>query len=163
MFAARQRVSCAARQLQRTARTYASDAHHKPAAVNESFGKGSIAAVTAFLGAVTVFSIVPKEGESSIGNMINKYRSRSEDWEEINTLHTKAMEQAGYDRNLFENGSSKQRFVDVTYPEAFQSHAPRNVQAGQLINLDHVVEHYKQQHLKDEERKAKKLAERKEE
>lgn len=46
---------------------------------------------------------------------------------------------------------------------AFQSHAPRNVQAGQLINLDHVVEHYKQQHLKDEERKAKKLAERKEE
>lgn len=73
--------------------------------------------MTAFLGAVTVFSIVPKEGESSIGNMINKYRSRSEDWEEINTLHTKAMEQAGYDRNLFENGSSKQRFVDVTYPE----------------------------------------------
>ncbi len=70
-----------------------------------------------FLSAVAVFSIVPKEGESSIGSMINKYRSRAEDWEEINALHTKAMEQAGYDRNLFENGSSKQRFVDVTYPE----------------------------------------------
>lgn len=41
MFAARQRAACVARQLQRTARTYASDAHahHKPAApVNESFG-----------------------------------------------------------------------------------------------------------------------------
>lgn len=27
------------------------------------------------------------------------------------------MEQAGYDRNLFENGSNKHRFVDVAYPE----------------------------------------------
>lgn len=40
MFAARQRAVCAARQLQRTARSYASDAHahHKSAEVNESFG-----------------------------------------------------------------------------------------------------------------------------
>ena len=39
MFAARQRAACVARQLQRTARTYASEAHghHKPAEVNESF------------------------------------------------------------------------------------------------------------------------------
>jgi len=27
------------------------------------------------------------------------------------------MEQAGYDRNLFENGGNKHRFVDVAYPE----------------------------------------------
>lgn len=27
------------------------------------------------------------------------------------------MEQAGFDRNLFENGGNKHRFVDVTYPE----------------------------------------------
>lgn len=65
-----------------------------------------------------MFQLSPKEGESSaIGNLINKYRSRSEDWEEINALHTKAMEQAGYDRNLFENGSNKHRYVDVAYPE----------------------------------------------
>lgn len=40
MFAARQRTSCLARQLQRASRNYASDAHahHKPAEVNESFG-----------------------------------------------------------------------------------------------------------------------------
>lgn len=42
---------------------------------------------------------------------------------------------------------------------AFHSHAPRNVQAGQLRKLDDVIEHYRQQHIKDEERKAKKLAE----
>lgn len=38
------------------------------------------------------------------------------------------------------------------------SHAPRNIQAGQLSNIDHVVEHYRQQHLKEEERKAAKLS-----
>lgn len=39
MFVARQRVAGVARQLQRTARTYASDAHahHKAPEVNESF------------------------------------------------------------------------------------------------------------------------------
>lgn len=28
-----------------------------------------------------------------------------------------------------------------------------------MVNLDHVMEHFKTEHLKDEERKAKKLAE----
>lgn len=45
---------------------------------------------------------------------------------------------------------------------ALQSHAARNIQAGHLLKLDHVVEHYKQKHLENEERKAKKLAEQKE-
>ncbi|OAA42625.1 NADH-ubiquinone oxidoreductase 17.8 kDa subunit [Metarhizium rileyi] len=164
MFAARQRAGQIARQLPRTVRTYASDAqgHHKAAEVNESFGKGSIATVAVFFGGVLFYQFVPKDGEhSSVSNLISKYLSRREDWEETNALHTKAMEQAGFDRNLFENVSNEHRFVDVAYPEAFQSHAPRNIQAGHLVNLDHVVEHYKQKHLDDEARKAKKLAEQK--
>ncbi|KND95184.1 NADH-ubiquinone oxidoreductase 17.8 kDa subunit, mitochondrial [Tolypocladium ophioglossoides CBS 100239] len=163
MFAARRRAGCIARQLQRTTRRYASDAHghHKPAAVDESFGKGSIATVAVFFGGVLFYQFVPAKGEdSAITNLINKYTSRAEDWEEINALHTKAMEQAGFDRNLFENASNKHRFVDVAYPEAFQSHAPRNIQAGHLIHLDNVVEHYRQQHVKAEEQKAKKLTEK---
>lgn len=39
------------------------------------------------------------------------------------------------------------------------SGSPRNVPAGHYVNLDKVVEHYRKQHLDDEERKAKKLAE----
>ncbi|PNY23367.1 NADH-ubiquinone oxidoreductase 17.8 kDa subunit, mitochondrial [Tolypocladium capitatum] len=162
MFAARQRAGCIARRLQQTARGYASDAHghHKPAAVNESFGKGSIATVAVFFGGVLLYQFAPAKGEdSAITSLISKYTSRSEDWEQINALHTKAMEQAGFDRNLFENASNKHRFVDVAYPEAFQSHAPRNIQAGHLIHLDNVVEHYRQQHVKAEEQKARKLAE----
>lgn len=45
---------------------------------------------------------------------------------------------------------------------AIQSHAPRNIQAGHLNNMDWAVEHFRQQHLKDEERKAIALAQKQE-
>ncbi|KAL7790966.1 hypothetical protein V8C37DRAFT_383002 [Trichoderma ceciliae] len=159
MFAARQRAVFAARQLQRTSRTYTSETHghHSPAPVNESFGKGSVIALGTFLGTVLFYQFRPQESDTWT-NLLAKYRSKPEDWEAINALHTKAMEQAGFDRNLFENGSSKHRYVDVAYPEALQSHAQRNIQAGHLASIDHVVEHYRQQHLKAEEKKAAKLA-----
>jgi hypothetical protein len=44
---------------------------------------------------------------------------------------------------------------------AIEAHASRNIRAGQLVNLDNLVEHYKQEHLKEEERKAKILAKEK--
>ncbi|KAG4265538.1 hypothetical protein FPRO06_00818 [Fusarium proliferatum] len=157
MFVARQRVAGVARQLQRTARTYASDAHahHKAPEVNESFSTGSLLAVGGFFGSVLVYQFVPQEGEqSSILSLIDKYTSRGKDWEDINALHTKAMEQAGYDRNLFENGGNKHR--------AMTSYAPRNNVAGHLANMDYVVEHYRQKHIQEEERKAAKLAQKEE-
>ncbi|KAI5466223.1 NADH-ubiquinone oxidoreductase 17.8 kDa subunit [Mariannaea sp. PMI_226] len=166
MFAARQRAACMARQLQRTARTYASDAHahHKPAAVNESFGLGSKLTIASFFSGVVIYQFfVPGEGEkSAVLNLIDKYTSRPQDWEEINAVHTKAAQQASFDRNLFENGGSNQRWVDVSYPEALQSHAPRNIQAGHLNNMDWAIEHFRQQHNQEEERKAAKLAQKQE-
>ncbi|KAF5023329.1 hypothetical protein F66182_4637 [Fusarium sp. NRRL 66182] len=193
MFVARQRAACVARQLQRTARTYASEAHghHKAPEVNESFSTGSLLTVGAFFGSILVYQFVPQEtGGLSI---IDKYTSRAKDWEETNALHTKACEQAGFDRNLFENGGNTHRFVDVAFPEfvfphstrlcipradddkevslqrfsnqitrAMTSHAPRNHIAGHLANMDYVVEHYRQKHLKEEERKVAKLAQKQE-
>lgn len=81
--------------------------------------KGSVATVALFFGGVLFYQFTPKKGDetSLITGLISKYTSRAEDWEEINALHTKAMEQAGFDRNLFENVSNKHRFVDVAYPE----------------------------------------------
>lgn len=70
----------------------------------------------AFLGTILVFQFRPQESETWNG-MLAKYRSKAEDWETINALHTKAAEQAGYDRNLFENASTKRAYVDVAYPE----------------------------------------------
>lgn len=80
--------------------------------------KGSMFFVATFFGTALFYQFTPREGENSaISNLIHKYSSKAADWAEINALHTKAMEQAGYDRNLFENASSKHRYVDVTYPE----------------------------------------------
>lgn len=46
---------------------------------------------------------------------------------------------------------------------AVSNFAARNVIAGSQTNLDHVIAHYKKQHLDEEERKAKKLAAQKQE
>lgn len=66
-----------------------------------------------------VYQIVPGEqkDKSSISNLISKYSSRNEDWEEINARHTKAEEQASYDRNLFANAGGKERTREIAYPE----------------------------------------------
>ncbi|KAG9257903.1 NADH-ubiquinone oxidoreductase 17.8 kDa subunit [Emericellopsis atlantica] len=158
MFAARQRASCLARRLPRSTRSYASDSHHKAAEVNESFGTGSMLAVGSFFFGILVYQMTPRQGEdSSITRMMNKYLSRSEDWEEINATHVKAARQAGFDRALFENEVPKERWVDVSYPEALQSHAQRNNRAGHMMNLDSVVEHYRKEHVKDQELKMKRL------
>lgn len=42
------------------------------------------------------------------------------------------------------------------------SHAARNIVAGSQTNLDHVVAHYRKQHLDEEERKAQLLAKKRE-
>jgi hypothetical protein len=164
MFAARQRTGQLARQLPRVTRNYASDAHahHKPHEVNESFGTGSLIGVGAFFGGVLLYQFSPKEGDnSSITSWLTSLGSRPEHWEEINSAHSLAAKQAGFDRNLFENAGGKQRYVDIAFPEAIETHASRNIRAGQLMNLDHVVEHYRQEHLKEEDRKAKKIAQEK--
>lgn len=74
--------------------------------------------VATFFSGVIVYQFVPQEGENSaVMNLIHKYQSRAEHWAELNALHTKASEQAGFDRNLFENASTKHRYVNVAFPE----------------------------------------------
>lgn len=46
--------------------------------------------------------------------------------------------------------------MSLTPPRAIQAHAARNIQAGSIANVDHVVAHYRQQHLDAEARKANK-------
>ena len=72
----------------------------------------------AFFGTALFFQFGPKEGEdSAISRFIGQYSSKAEDWAEMSAVHTRANQQAGYDKNLFENTWNKQRYVDVTYPE----------------------------------------------
>ncbi|PHH67189.1 hypothetical protein CDD81_2958 [Ophiocordyceps australis] len=161
MFVTSRQSGLLVRRLQQTCRQYSSEPHssHPSEQPHESFGKGSLAFVCIILGGVFVYQVAPRKGqESAIRDFFECYRSRPGDWEDINTLHTKAMEQAGYDRNLFENSTSNNRHVNVGFPEALQSHAARNIRAGSIMNIDHVVEHYRQAHLKEEDRKARRQA-----
>jgi hypothetical protein len=70
------------------------------------------------IGGALWYQIAPRDKESSsLSKLIGKYSSRAEHWEETNARHTKAEEQAGYDRNLFENAGDGQRHFELTYPE----------------------------------------------
>lgn len=75
-------------------------------------------AVGSFFAGVLFYQFTPKDGEeSAIYNWLKSFGSRPEHWEEINSAHSQAARQAGFDRNLFENGGSKQRYVDIAFPE----------------------------------------------
>lgn len=72
----------------------------------------------AFLGGVLLYQTAPREGEPSyLRDLIGKYMSRVEDWDEITAVHTRALEQAAYDRNLFLNPPNQVKYVDLTFPE----------------------------------------------
>jgi hypothetical protein len=80
--------------------------------------KGSIFAVATFFGGVLLYQVSPKEGQSSgLTNLITRWTSRPEHWEEINATHALAVKQAGFDRTLFEHSPTKDRPVEVAYPE----------------------------------------------
>lgn len=89
-----------------------------------------------------------------ITRFIDSFSHYKEKWSERNTLHTKAVEQAGFDRNLFNSSTRKRRVVDLKFPEIFNTGSPFNVVAGQgPRNMDELVAHYTKQNADEEERK----------
>ncbi|KAI4140072.1 MAG: hypothetical protein LQ340_007928, partial [Diploschistes diacapsis] len=49
--------------------------------------------------------------------IINAYSDYKDEWALRNTLHTHAIEQAAFDRNLFQNETGAPRLVDLRFPE----------------------------------------------
>ncbi|KAF3769224.1 hypothetical protein M406DRAFT_355219 [Cryphonectria parasitica EP155] len=174
MLAVRQRARRAqptAHALRPAARFYASDHghdahhdHHHAPQVEESPGLGLYFALGALGLSMFTYSISRpgKEGEASkLSQWIDSYRAQSQQtWEQRNTLRTDLKEQAAADRHLF-NTVEKSKAFDLRTPELINSGSPHNVPAGHYVNLDYLVEHYRKEHLEEEERKAKKLAEAK--
>ncbi|TQS35203.1 hypothetical protein Golomagni_04385 [Golovinomyces magnicellulatus] len=94
----------------------------------------------------------------AITRFINGFSHYQEKWSERNTLHTKAVEQAGYERNLFNSSTRKRRVVDLKFPEIFNTGSPFNVVAGQgPRNMDLLVAHYAKINADEEERKLRVL------
>ncbi|KAL9601398.1 MAG: hypothetical protein Q9219_002574 [cf. Caloplaca sp. 3 TL-2023] len=83
--------------------------------------------------------------------MLRRYDKWSNSWAERNALHTKAIEQAALDRNLFHN-SQPSPLVDLSFPEIFNTGSPYNVPAGHGANLNELIAHY---HRKNAEQDAK--------
>ncbi|KAL9611793.1 MAG: hypothetical protein Q9167_003561 [Letrouitia subvulpina] len=97
------------------------NAHHAEP-VNEHLGRGFYLTVAAIpLGfALYKFSRSSdgstKEVQPFFTRMIQKYSDYQESFAERNALHTRVMEQAAHDRNLFAN-SQNSGYVDLNFPE----------------------------------------------
>lgn len=64
-----------------------------------------------------VFSRTSPDGEPGrIAKLINSYSELKETLEDRNALHTKAVEQAGFDKNLFYS-SPGSAHIDLRFPE----------------------------------------------
>ncbi|KEZ44272.1 NADH:ubiquinone reductase (H(+)-translocating) [Scedosporium apiospermum] len=164
MLALRQkaaRVALRPTQFSRATRRYASGGHHhEHASADEPLGTGLIITVAA-LPAGCLLYFAARRGENgeepALTRWLRKYQSLNEVWLERNTLHSQAVQQAAADKLLFLTAPRSTNY-ELRFPEIIQSHSPRNVVAGSLINIDAVTERYRKQHYEEEERKAKKLA-----
>ncbi|KAJ9130245.1 hypothetical protein NKR23_g12284 [Pleurostoma richardsiae] len=171
MLALRQRAACIARNSRPASlrsRRYASGSHshgehsHHTPAVEEPLGAAFYVALAAIPTSIFVYSISrpAKDGElTSFTKFFNSFESLSKTWEERNIVRTAIFEQAAHDKHLLYN-AGRNKHVELTYPEVFQTGSPYNVPAGHYINLEKVVDHYRQQHLDEETRKSQALTER---
>ncbi|KAK4189707.1 hypothetical protein QBC35DRAFT_544763 [Podospora australis] len=168
MSAFRQRAAQLARQSRpqravRSTRSYGSSHghdHHHEHTVEEKLGPAFYVTVGTIAASYFVYSIsrTGKNGEeSSLHKYFKKLADYKDEWETRNHLVTAAMEQAAHDKHLLYN-APRSRTIELKYPEVFQHGSPFNVPAGHYVNMDKVIAHYHQKHLKEEERKASKLA-----
>ncbi|KAL2352314.1 hypothetical protein BJ546DRAFT_989312 [Cryomyces antarcticus] len=150
--------------LRQAPRRWAHDAHDSthqapPLPANESLGKGFYIAVglLPLSFALYRFSRMNTDEQPAFTRWINSYSNWKEKWTDRNDLHTRMIEQAGADRNLFLNtmGSGK---VNLKFPEIFNTGAPWNVPAGHGgANMDKLIAHYEQENFEEQEKKMQAL------
>ncbi|KAI9798426.1 MAG: hypothetical protein M1833_004820 [Piccolia ochrophora] len=163
-FARCNHSSSAPRVFRRFAGTGHSESAHHANPVNESFGKGffvAIAVIPASFAAIKFLSSSMEDGVSPLlTRVIDSYSVYKERWAERNTLHTRMIEQAAFDRNLFQSAERSPTF-ELRFPETFNVGSPYNVVAGHGgANLDKLMEHYQRENRECEERKLRKLEQR---
>ncbi|KAI3334800.1 hypothetical protein F4824DRAFT_467288 [Ustulina deusta] len=147
----------------RTSRSYASESHGHHGAHNVEEGLGTAFYVFAAALPVSIAGYqISRPGADGEPSSFSKWLQQFDyfnDWETRNTLRTELFEQAAHDKHLFLN-ATKSTHVELKTPELLNSGSPWNVPAGHYPNLSHVTEHYRKQAAAEEERKAKKLAEK---
>ncbi|KAJ4345382.1 uncharacterized protein N0V89_011512 [Didymosphaeria variabile] len=146
--------------VSRQQRRYAHDEHHHAHSepVNESMGLGfwiPIGSIPVFTGLYLV-SRGDADAPSILTRIINKYTEATERYAERNALHVSMIERAGSDRALFAN-TRPQEHVNMRFPEIMNQGSPFNVPAGQVNNMEKVIEKFKKEANEDNERKLQAL------
>ncbi|MCJ1481641.1 hypothetical protein MMC06_001800 [Schaereria dolodes] len=146
-------------------------AHH-PEPANESLGRGFYLTLAALPLSFAVYKFSrssPAAADSTADaaqplptRIINRYSSYKEAWTRRNTLHTKLIEQAAHDRNLFQS-SPGSKAVDLKFPEVFNTGSPYNIPAGHSTNLESLIAHYEKKNAEMQEATMKRLREGKKE
>ncbi|MCJ1323949.1 hypothetical protein MMC10_000611 [Thelotrema lepadinum] len=142
--------------------SHSRDAHQHTGPVNEHLGRNFFIALTAIpvFAAAYRFSNSDPNAPPLFTRIIEAYSTYKEEWTTRNTLHTRAVEQAAFDRNLFLNERGA-KMVDLKFPEVFNTGSPFNVPTSASVNLDKVIEHYREKNRKMTERVEKKTPEEK--
>ncbi|PGH10779.1 hypothetical protein AJ79_05252 [Helicocarpus griseus UAMH5409] len=155
MFAARRAVAPTRALLRQQPRRFASshEEHHHAEPVNESFGRGFyifLASVPVGL-ALYKYSTSDPNKKPFMTRLIEDWFPSESMWEARNHLHTKAIEQAAIDRQLFHSQHEAVR-IELSCPEIFNTGSPINVPAGNgSADLTKVVAHYQEKNRKTEE------------
>ncbi|KAI9746097.1 MAG: hypothetical protein M1818_000778 [Claussenomyces sp. TS43310] len=135
--------------------------HHHAGPANESLGPQFYFVLALIPASFALYAASRTSKDGSIpgfSKVIQKYSDFKEKWVARNTLHTAMIEQAAFDRNLYQS-SPGSRHVNLKFPEIFNTGSPYNVSAGQGgANLEKLVAHYEQLNLEAEEKKAQAVA-----
>ncbi|KAL8869792.1 MAG: hypothetical protein Q9174_004006 [Haloplaca sp. 1 TL-2023] len=129
---------------------------HHPEPVNEALGRGFYFVIAALPLSFAVYKFSRSTDGSSeesaqpwLTRLLRRYDKWQSSWSERNALHTKMIEQAGHDRNLFHN-SRRSPMVDLSFPEIFNTGCPYNVPAGHGANLDELIGHYQKKNAEQD-------------
>ncbi|MCJ1238986.1 hypothetical protein MMC14_006978 [Varicellaria rhodocarpa] len=135
---------------------------HHPEPVNESLGPGFYIALSVLPLSFAFYKYTTSSSDPNdlplITKIIKSYSQYGDRWLERNTRHTKMVEQAAFDRNLFQS-SPGTVMVDLKFPEIFNTGSPYNVPAGHSVDLSHVIKHYHDQNAVRQAKHTKNLEE----
>ncbi|KAL8879690.1 MAG: hypothetical protein Q9192_008182 [Flavoplaca navasiana] len=142
---------------------------HHPEPVNESLGRGFYLTLAAIPLSFAIYKFSRSTDGSNaeaaqpwLTRIIRGYDNWHKSYAERNAMHTKMVEQAGHDRNLFTN-STPSPLVDLSFPEIFNTGSPYNVPAGHGANLDELINHYRKKNADQDAKTRARMEARKEE
>jgi hypothetical protein len=96
--------------------------------------------------AYVVYSIASSPGDNALSRLVKKYEAGKEDDERANVIHSKMMEQAAADRQLFASSPRDETGPPVRNQEIiFNAGSPWNVSAGHgRADLSAATQYYEQ-------------------